>query len=210
MKKASGVGWAAISGFFSISALLVLHEFGHAAACRSVGVRADGLGVGFYLVMPAFYTKLSLVKLLSRRERIIVYSSGVYFQMLASIGLTLAAWLLKERALLTLAHLNNFTVLLNLIPVARFDGHKVLDEFSDWIEARDRLQLVKGAIVLTTAAYLLFIGRSLWRNIQHLVDGALHGVLTPSTLFVGGLSCLGLVFFARSVVKMLRASLSRA
>lgn len=210
LKKASGVGWAAISGFFSISALLVLHEFGHAAACRSVGVRADGLGVGFYLVMPAFYTKLSLVKLLSRRERIIVYSSGVYFQMLASIGLTLAAWLLKERALLTLAHLNNFTVLLNLIPVARFDGHKILDEFSDWIEARDRFQLVKGAVVLTTAAYLLFIGRSLWRNIQHLVDGALHGALTPSTLFVGGLSCLGLVFFARSVVKMLRASLSRA
>ncbi|PHY18824.1 hypothetical protein [Caulobacter sp. BP25] len=210
LNKASNIGWAAISGFLGISALLVLHEFGHAAACRSVGVRADGLGVGIYLVMPSFFTKLSLVKLLSRRERIIVYTGGVYFQMLASILLTVAAWLLQERALLSLVHINNFTVLLNLIPVARFDGQKILAEFSDWIEARDPFKLVKIAIVAVTAAYLLFVGRGLWRNIQHLVDGAMHGGLTPSAVFLGGLSCLGLIFFTRSLLKMLKASVSRA
>jgi len=210
LNSVSGVGWAAVGTFLGLSALLVLHEFGHAAACRGVGVRADCLGVGFYLVMPAFYTKLSLVKLLTRRERIIVYTSGVYFQMLASIGLTALALALQERALLNLAHINNFTVLLNLIPVARFDGHKIMSEFQDWIDAHDRFQLVKITVVGMTAAYMLYVGRALWRNIHRLATGVLDGALTPSMILLGVLSCLGLFFFMRFTFKMLKETLTRA
>jgi len=210
LQKASGIGWAAISAFLGVSFLLILHEFGHAAACRKVGVRADCMGIGFYLILPAFYTKLSLVTLLSRRERIIVWTSGVYFQMIASIGLALAALILGERALLTLAHLNNFTVLFNLMPVARFDGYKILSEFSDWVDTNDRFRLVKSAVVVTTVAYFLYAGRTLLGNIRRLLEGVLQGVLTPSTFFVGGLSCLGLIFFTLSLFRMLKGSLTRA
>lgn len=207
---ASRVGLAAISIFLSISALLIFHEFGHAAACHSVGIRVDGMGVGFYLFMPSFYTKLSMVKLLTRRERIIVYTSGVYFQMMASVVLVLLAWGLQERVLLSLAHLNNFTVLLNLVPVARFDGSKILAEFSDWIERNDRFRLVRGLMIATTAAYVLYVARILLRNIHRLIEAAIHGQLTPTTAFFGLLSLIGVFFFVRSMFKIARLNLVRS
>jgi putative peptide zinc metalloprotease protein len=54
------------------------HEIGHAAACRYSGARPGGMGVGLYLVWPAFYTDVTDSYRLARRDRLRVDLGGLY------------------------------------------------------------------------------------------------------------------------------------
>src|SRR5207302_9571443 len=73
-----GVAGATAQAFRSPGLLLLVfalgvvsagfHEFGHAAACRYAGATPGGMGVGFYLVWPAFYTDVTDAYRLPRRD----------------------------------------------------------------------------------------------------------------------------------------------
>ena len=55
------------------------HEFGHASACRYGGARPGVMGVGFYLVYPAFYCDVTDAYRLNRAGRLRTDLGGVYF-----------------------------------------------------------------------------------------------------------------------------------
>ena len=55
------------------------HELGHAAACRYGGATPAGMGVGIYLVWPAFYTDVTDAYRLPKRSRLRVDLGGLYF-----------------------------------------------------------------------------------------------------------------------------------
>ena len=60
-------------------ASMLFHECGHAAACRYGGARPGVIGVGFYVVWPAFYTNVTDAYRLGRAGRIRTDLGGVYF-----------------------------------------------------------------------------------------------------------------------------------
>ena len=65
----------------------VLHELGHAAACRYGGARPGRIGYGVYLVFPAFYTDVTTHRL-GRAGRARTDLGGLYFNawfLLASV-----------------------------------------------------------------------------------------------------------------------------
>src|SRR5579884_349771 len=102
------------------------HEIGHAAACRYGGARPGGMGMGIYLVWPAFYTDVTDAYRLSRRDRLRVDLGGIYFNALVSV-VTLGVWLLvRVDALLLLVGLQVLMMVKNLSPVIRSDGYHVL------------------------------------------------------------------------------------
>src|SRR5579862_2640179 len=68
------------------------HELGHAAACRYGGATPGGMGMGLYLVWPAFYTDVTDSYRLPKRDRLRVDLGGLYFNALVAV-LTMAAWL---------------------------------------------------------------------------------------------------------------------
>ena len=72
-----------------ITGLVVLsagfHELGHAAACRYGGATPGGIGVGLYLVWPAFYTDVTDAYRLPRRDRLRVDLGGLYFNALVAV-----------------------------------------------------------------------------------------------------------------------------
>ena len=66
------------------------HECGHAAGCRYGGARPGVIGVGIYLVWPAFFTNTTDAYRLSRAGRLRTDLGGLYFNavfMLALAGL---------------------------------------------------------------------------------------------------------------------------
>ena len=67
------------------------HEIGHAAACRFSGARPGRMGVGLYLVWPAFYTDVSDSYRLSRGGRLRVDLGGLYFNAIFAVA-TLGVW----------------------------------------------------------------------------------------------------------------------
>jgi putative peptide zinc metalloprotease protein len=102
------------------------HELGHAAAARYGGATPGGMGMGLYMVWPAFYTDVTDAYRLPRRDRLRVDLGGLYFNALVTV-VTAAVWLAWRRdALLLLAGLQLLIMVKNLSPVIRSDGYHIL------------------------------------------------------------------------------------
>src|SRR5205807_351311 len=65
----------------------VFHEFGHATACRYGGARPGVVGVGLYVVWPAFYTDVTDSYRLDRGGRLRTDLGGVFFNSIFILGL---------------------------------------------------------------------------------------------------------------------------
>jgi putative peptide zinc metalloprotease protein len=102
------------------------HEIGHAAATRYGGATPGGMGMGLYLVWPAFYTDVTDAYRLPRRDRLRVDLGGLYFNALVAV-VTLGVWRVwRHDALLLLVALQLLMMVKNLSPVIRSDGYHIL------------------------------------------------------------------------------------
>src|SRR5919202_4768728 len=108
----------------------VLHECGHAAACRFGGARPGAMGVGFYLVWPAFYTDVTDAYRLDRRGRLRTDLGGIYFNGLFVLALAGAYFWAGFEPLLAAAALQHVQALQQLTPFVRLDGYYVLTDLA--------------------------------------------------------------------------------
>ncbi|MEZ0339590.1 hypothetical protein ACAG25_06355 [Mycobacterium sp. pV006] len=106
------------------------HEFGHAAAARYGGATPGVMGVGLYLVWPAFYTDVTDSYRLDRRGRLRTDLGGLYFNAIVAVAIT-AVWLvLRYDALLLVVATQIIQMLRQLAPLVRFDGYHVLADLT--------------------------------------------------------------------------------
>jgi putative peptide zinc metalloprotease protein len=118
--------WAAFVALAYLGVLI--HELGHASACRRFGVRHGDIGIGLYIIYPVFYTNVTSCWSLSRWRRATVDIGGIFFQMTFS-SLCCLAWLWSHSDILAFAILSNVaTVVVNLNPFLRFDGYWLLTD----------------------------------------------------------------------------------
>src|SRR5579884_1467120 len=104
------------------------HELGHAAACRYGGATPGGMGMGLYLVWPAFYTDVTDTYRLPRRDRLRVDLGGLYFNAVVAV-ITMGIWLLwRNDALLLLIALQVLQMVKQLSPIIRADGYHILSD----------------------------------------------------------------------------------
>lgn len=106
------------------------HEFGHAAAARYGGATPGVMGVGLYLLWPAFYTDVTDSYRLSRRGRLRTDLGGLYFNAIVAVAIT-GVWLfLRYDALLLVVATQIIQMLRQLAPLVRFDGYHVLADLT--------------------------------------------------------------------------------
>jgi putative peptide zinc metalloprotease protein len=131
-----GLGSAAHQALYEPGVLLALfgltmlsaafHEVGHAAAATYGGAAPGAMGVGLYLVWPAFYTDVTDSYRLGRGGRLRVDLGGLYFNAIFAVAV-LGAWtLVGWDALLLLIPAQLFHMLYQLLPFVRFDGYHIL------------------------------------------------------------------------------------
>ena len=114
------LGLSVVSGAF--------HECGHAAGCRYGGARPGKIGVGIYLVWPAFFTNVTDSYRLSRAGRLRTDLGGLYFNavfMLALAGIYTAT---SSEVLLLVIAFTHLEMLEQLMPFVRFDGYFILSD----------------------------------------------------------------------------------
>ncbi len=135
----SGGFWPAVTEVFAsptlalwIYALLtlaaVIHELGHAAACHYGGADPGEVGVGIYIVFPAFYTDVTDSYRLGRGGRVRTDLGGLYFNALTVLVLAAAYSSTGNGLLLLTALVLQVQMLQQLIPVVRFDGYYVVSD----------------------------------------------------------------------------------
>jgi putative peptide zinc metalloprotease protein len=115
-----------IYGVLTLAALV--HELGHAAACRYGGAEPGEVGAGIYIVFPAFYTDVTDSYRLGRGGRVRTDLGGLYFNALTVLVLALAHLATGSGVLLLCALLLQLQMLQQLVPVVRFDGYYVLSD----------------------------------------------------------------------------------
>jgi putative peptide zinc metalloprotease protein len=107
-----------------------LHECGHATACRYGGARPGAMGVGIYLVWPAFYTDVTDAYRLGKGGRLRTDLGGVYFNalfMLAALGIYL---LTHFEVLIAVVVLLQFEMIHQFLPFLRLDGYYVIADLT--------------------------------------------------------------------------------
>lgn len=121
----------------TMAVVKILHELGHALACRRYGGECFEIGVMLLALIPTLYCNVSDAWMIKDRwKRMMVSFAGIYVEIcLAAIAAVF--WFLTPPGLLNAMLFNLVllcsvnTILVNGNPLLRYDGYYLL---SDWIE----------------------------------------------------------------------------
>lgn len=133
----------------TVAIVKLLHELGHALACRRFGADCLEIGVLLLALIPTLYCNVSDAWTIQERwKRMMVSFAGMYVEIcLAAIAAVF--WCFTPPGLLSallfnvivLCSLN--TILVNGNPLLRYDGYYLL---SDWLEKPNLRQLATGEL----------------------------------------------------------------
>ena len=108
----------------------VFHEFGHASALRYGGGKVRGMGVGIYLVYPAFYTDVTDSYRLGRWARVRTDLGGFYFYLVFALAIIALYLITGQEFLLAVVLLLNLDIIRQCLPFVRFDGYWALADLT--------------------------------------------------------------------------------
>ncbi|MEO1525358.1 MAG: efflux RND transporter periplasmic adaptor subunit [Planctomycetota bacterium] len=125
-------GW--IYFFVTWVLLKIVHELGHAAACRRLGGEVSEIGIVFMLFAPLAYVDVtSCWRMPKAFSRIMVSLAGMYVELvIASLAMLAWLWCDSVASRFWLANIvvtaGVSTLLFNANPLMRFDGYYVLSD----------------------------------------------------------------------------------
>lgn len=170
------------AGFWPAAAITLLgvlvHEFGHVAACIRFGARQGGIGFGVYWIWPAFYADVRGSWVLDHRRRAVVSLGGLYFQSIY-LALLIVATLATANATLALAI--GMTLLLmatTLNPVFKFDGYWILSDLLNVTNLHTRIASHLRALVNARAD-------AAWRLLRRPMTALCAGFALVAIAYVG-------------------------
>lgn len=122
--------------FICIGLTKILHELGHAVACKLLGGECREIGVMFLMAVPCLYCDVSDAWMMpSRWKRMLISAAGMIVEislaavaMIAWAVMTPGPW--RDAALMVAVIGSVNTVLINGNPLLRYDGYFI---FSDWV-----------------------------------------------------------------------------
>ncbi|CAM4467349.1 M50 family metallopeptidase [Paenibacillus tarimensis] len=129
---------------------LFLHELGHIAAAFRYGVKPRDVGIGLYMLMPAFFVDLSELWQIPRTQRIVVNLAGIYFQLLFMGISGILGWLIGSPAFLFANIMMLLNVLHNLNPLLRYDGFWVLTDYLGIVNLHPRIKKITKYFLLSS------------------------------------------------------------
>lgn len=107
---------------------VLVHELGHASAASRFSARTGTIGVGLYLVFPAFFADVSDVWRLRSRQRLLVDVGGIYFQLLVGGAYYWMYQSTGERVFVWAVLAILVMVAFSLNPLFKFDGYWILSD----------------------------------------------------------------------------------
>jgi len=114
----------ALFALLSLGALI--HELGHATACRYGGATPGRIGFGIYIVFPAYFTNVTDSYRLGRAGRVRTDLGGLYFNVLCVLAAGAGYLITGHGLLLLVVILMQLQMIQQLPPFIRLDGYFVL------------------------------------------------------------------------------------
>lgn len=118
------------------------HEIGHATGTRYGGAKPGVMGVGIYIVWPAFYTDITDAYRLGKAGRLRADMGGMYFNMVFALTIAGLYALTGMEALLLLVVLQTFAIIQQSLPLLRLDGFYIISDLTGVPDMLTRLKPV--------------------------------------------------------------------
>ena len=126
------VGWLMLA----IAVVKILHELGHALACKHFGREVHELGLLLLAFTPCLYCDVSDAwQLPDRRQRILISAAGMIVEFVLA-ALAVIVWWYSQPGILHLVALNIVlvctvsTLVINANPLLRYDGYYILSDLT--------------------------------------------------------------------------------
>lgn len=128
------LSWAGLVRYFgAIAVLKVVHEAAHSLAAMHFGCRVRGVGLGFMVFYPRFFTDTTDAWRLPRRKRLLIDGAGIIAELLVG-GIAALVWLYappgawKSTCFYCFAVSTISTLFVNGNPCIRYDGYYMLSD----------------------------------------------------------------------------------
>lgn len=128
----------------------LMHELGHAFACKHYGGECHELGIMFLVFTPCLYCNVSDAwKLSNRWHRIAITAAGIYVELVLAAICTFIWWftqpgLIHSLSLNVMVVCSVGTIFLNGNPLLRYDGYYILSDILEapnlWQNANNELK----------------------------------------------------------------------
>jgi putative peptide zinc metalloprotease protein len=106
------------------------HEIGHATALRYGGGKPGVMGVGVYIVWPAFYTDITDSYRLDKRGRLRTDLGGMYFNAIFALAIGGLYAATRFEPLLLLIVIQTFAIIQQSLPLLRLDGYYIVSDLT--------------------------------------------------------------------------------
>lgn len=106
------------------------HEIGHATALRYGGGRPGVMGVGVYIVWPAFYTDITDSYRLDKKGRLRTDLGGMYFNAIFALAVGGLYAATRFEPLLLLIVIQTFAIVQQSLPLLRLDGYYIVSDLT--------------------------------------------------------------------------------
>ncbi len=123
------------------------HELGHATAVRYGGAQPGVMGVGIYIVWPAFYTDITDAYRLPKRGRLRADIGGMYFNAIFGLLAGGAYALTRFEPLLLLIVLQTFAIVQQSLPLLRLDGYYIVSDLTGVPDMLSRIRPVLSSML---------------------------------------------------------------
>ncbi len=110
----------------------LFHEIGHSSGSLFYKIKPKGIGFGFFLIFPVFYSDVTKIWLINKKKRVIVNIAGVYFQLLFISVFILLDFIYPEilGGLLNIVIYTNYMmILVSINPFFRNDGYWIISDY---------------------------------------------------------------------------------
>ncbi|QAY64619.1 MinD/ParA family protein [Xylanimonas allomyrinae] len=186
---------AVLVGVFALMTFCELvHELGHAVACSSSGATPGRVGVGVYLLAPAFFTNVTDSYRLGRAGRLRTDLGGLYYTVWCMLAVAIAQLATGDPVLLVVLVLLHVEAAEQLLPAVRLDGYYVLADLAGVPDLFGRVAPVLRSVLP---------GRAVDPRVADMLPWARRAV-TAWVLLVVPLLAGGLVWLAWHVPQLAR------
>ncbi|MDQ1726619.1 MAG: putative peptide zinc metalloprotease protein, partial [Frankiaceae bacterium] len=123
------------------------HEVGHATAVRYGGAKPGVMGMGIYIVWPAFYTDITDAYRLGKWGRLRTDIGGMYFNMIFALATAAAYALTSFEPVLLLIVVQTFAIIQQSLPFLRLDGYYIISDLTGVPDILSRIKPVLLSLV---------------------------------------------------------------
>lgn len=161
---------------FGIAIAKILHELGHALACRYLGCECPAIGVMLLFGIPCLYADVSDAWMLKRPgQRMLISAAGMYVECWIAILATIV-WMtsnpgpVHDLAVTLMVVCSVSTILINGNPLLRYDGYYLLSDFTGVANLASRSRASLAAWVQTVLGKPIATAEPIWMSVYSLAS----------------------------------------